>query len=976
MAVQAPVKITARANVKTAQIRSLTTSAPDMDRLATHKAILEAHGITSLTNVGKLPLGGPITPEPGMRKGVGAGKINFADWFWDLATTVSLDEKLTKGGATGTGLTKGGKDALYSAELSPADGGKSGTSVSQVTTKEAARPSVQQVRIEKAQRIAAPATGRQPGALQAFSGMAYRIPAEPLIGANSFGGTGAGRSGTSIPVNTAYWVGDTIEFANDTQIILDENVRFLVIIATKIIVGTNVSLTYKEKTASPPSPPPKAATGDGGAFPGGTGCEGAAGDPGLPIGTPPAAPEVEIWTLELNRLPSIYLKGQQGFTGGRGGDGGDGGRGADGAPSQHDGFGPSYARVYVCTAGPGSGAPGGQGGRGGNGGPGGTGGMGGRFSLYAPGPVILAATGQGFYISVDGGLPGAGGESGVGGNGGAGGAVGAYVEGCKAVNFPDRVAGATGQQGTVGSTGPMGQPGVPIGPDAEYMVAIDAAQFHQTLTQPAITHIVPAANNAVGDPITITGMRFTPTDKVMVGPVLVTPSSTPTGTEIKCTVPNIAGGRIRVRVMRADGVMSNSCALWVRPVVTGTQPSGRLRPGTSIVVKGSGFNSGSSVRIDNVALSGVEFLDSQTLRVTLRRPTSVAATGPNGDPAVLTVGLSDLSAVSNPLPIVIGTYRMLVLGDSIAWGEGLGDAYKFHSRVEQHIRSNSFGAVVYKTVKAHTGAILGLQTLGTSAAMHGDLPEPLPTVSTQAYTAANELGTDVANIDLILVAASANDVGFKNFVNPSVSTQSIQTRIDQYCRDDMKSFLITLANTFQNARIIVTGYFQGISDDTDPAYVTNLAGLMIARGDAIGLIPAATALLMGPSAAAAALLIDPTKKPDIALRTGYFATNANIALAAAVSQANAATSGATRIFFADPQFGPTNAANASNPWVFGLTTPTVLDPPDEASVAAAREVQCNIKYSGTDKLYCKLASVGHPNETGAQKYFDAIKPHL
>jgi hypothetical protein len=49
---------------------------------------------------------------------------------------------------------------------------------------------------------------------------------------------------------------------------------------------------------------------------------------------------------------------------------------------------------------------------------------------------------------------------------------------------------------------------------------------------------------------------------------------------------------------------------------------------------------------------------------------------------------------------------MLVFGDSIMWGQGLKEEYKFHSIVENHIKSNLAGVQVNKKVMAHSGALL------------------------------------------------------------------------------------------------------------------------------------------------------------------------------------------------------------------------------------------------------------------------------
>ena len=51
--------------------------------------------------------------------------------------------------------------------------------------------------------------------------------------------------------------------------------------------------------------------------------------------------------------------------------------------------------------------------------------------------------------------------------------------------------------------------------------------------------------------------------------------------------------------------------------------------------------------------------------------------------------------------------NMIVFGDSIMWGQGLRDEYKFHSLVENYLESNLPGLQINKKVIAHSAAIIG-----------------------------------------------------------------------------------------------------------------------------------------------------------------------------------------------------------------------------------------------------------------------------
>jgi len=64
---------------------------------------------------------------------------------------------------------------------------------------------------------------------------------------------------------------------------------------------------------------------------------------------------------------------------------------------------------------------------------------------------------------------------------------------------------------------------------------------------------------------------------------------------------------------------------------------------------------------------------------------------------------------------------MVVLGDSIQWGQGLREDLKFHTLVQNHI--NPGGAIgVYKTVHAHSGAIIGVGVNHQGPPVDGEVP--------------------------------------------------------------------------------------------------------------------------------------------------------------------------------------------------------------------------------------------------------------
>lgn len=228
-------------------------------------------------------------------------------------------------------------------------------------------------------------------------------------------GAGFPRPGLRLDLDIAYWAATFIRLVAGSTVVLKYPHTSLVIIADKIIVEDDVTISWQrpqlQQPAAPARPGPPAdrpaATSTAKPPPGERGREGAPGGPGA---NGFDAPSIEMWTLAMTGRPVIDLAGADG---GDGGDGGRGGRGAQGSRERRGAF------VFLewCEEGPGNGGDGGRGGRGGDGGPGGTGGNGGRFSLFAPQPVLTQFQ-QNLAIAINGGAGGAGGQPGLPGDGG------------------------------------------------------------------------------------------------------------------------------------------------------------------------------------------------------------------------------------------------------------------------------------------------------------------------------------------------------------------------------------------------------------------------------------------------------------------------------------------------------------------------------------------------------------------------------
>src|SRR3954469_11546610 len=110
--------------------------------------------------------------------------------------------------------------------------------------------------------------------------------------------------------------------------------------------------------------------------------------------------------------------------------------------------------------------------------------------------------------------------------------------------------------------------------------------------------------------------------------------------------------------------------------------------------------------------------------------------------------------------------NMLVLGDSILWGQGLKAEHKSWYLVKLWLEKNTGRTVVEKVV-AHSGAVIERSSLTDSlTATNPEVNVGLPTVHDEIDDAVRSI-PDASQIDLVLVSGCGNDVGVQNLLNAS-----------------------------------------------------------------------------------------------------------------------------------------------------------------------------------------------------------------
>jgi hypothetical protein len=320
-------------------------------------------------------------------------------------------------------------------------------------------------------------------------------------------------------------------------------------------------------------------------------------------------------------------------------------------------------------------------------------------------------------------------------------------------------------------------------------------------------------------------------------------------------------------------------------------------------------------------------------------------------------------------------FEILVLGDSIMWGQGLKDEQKFSYYVERWVRNRLPGLEVHRHVFAHSGAQIHPNPVkDAEPATHGEVPNRYPSITAQLATAQSatvplHAPLDPQAVSLILLDGGINDFGTKKILSPdpTVGRSWVREHTRKLCVDRMKILLPQVGAAFPNAKIVVTNYFQIVSEKSDMAYIWELLRFWDVVGGAVNAMSAPLRTKMADQSLAF------HEESTVGLREAVAESNRQLVATArtsgavrAVSQIDLASRAPGRVAFAEIPFGPHNAYGASQTFLFHLNEP---DP-----AAAVRKPMCQAQVPNASPEFpnCLLAAAGHPNVQGARVYADAI----
>jgi lysophospholipase L1-like esterase len=279
--------------------------------------------------------------------------------------------------------------------------------------------------------------------------------------------------------------------------------------------------------------------------------------------------------------------------------------------------------------------------------------------------------------------------------------------------------------------------------------------------------------------------------------------------------------------------------------------------------------------------------------------------------------------------------KLLVIGDSVVWGQGLAYEHKTATILARHV-----GAEIQ--MMAHSGAKIGIRDSYTVTMPSAEVPCFFPTILQQLQS----FKGDPLQVKWVLMNGGINDVEVQRVFNPMIPQFELELHTRNYCGRDLLTILHQVTEKFANALVLVLGYYPVLSHQSR------------ARG-----VEAIFSVVHG-------VRFEPLFDADLfrneivehCLRFWKLSTGL---LRGAVEHVNRETD-ARRAIFVDSGIGEANAAYAPQSllWELDLNDPDRA--PDEA--VADRFAACELVAAGElQKRQCLLSATGHPNVAGAAR---------
>ncbi len=322
-------------------------------------------------------------------------------------------------------------------------------------------------------------------------------------------------------------------------------------------------------------------------------------------------------------------------------------------------------------------------------------------------------------------------------------------------------------------------------------------------------------------------------------------------------------------------------------------------------------------------------------------------------------------------------YNLLVLGDSITWGQGLKKENKAWYQVKLWLEKQT-GRQVVERVEAHSGAVIdGGPPRDTKFPDDAEINLGFPSINEEVDNALR-FYSDGSRVDLVLLSGCGNDVGTQNFLN-AANSEELNRMTEQKCRPLMESLLRKVTSSFRAAQVIVIGYYPFFSAKTPNDFVTRVLARRLLKTTNPGAPKMHSKEIFERLAANS--------------REWYRASDKS--LTEAVQTINTEL-GTERVVFVKIDFPPeySFATKETRLWGFKRSPLNMIllflslgrtKLPTNDEVRGQRKASCDRFYKKPSSetveqkrerksflVLCRYAALGHPNKKGATLYANAI----
>jgi hypothetical protein len=328
-------------------------------------------------------------------------------------------------------------------------------------------------------------------------------------------------------------------------------------------------------------------------------------------------------------------------------------------------------------------------------------------------------------------------------------------------------------------------------------------------------------------------------------------------------------------------------------------------------------------------------------------------------------------------------FELLVVGDSLVWGQGLVEEQKFYYLTKQWLEREVFQNTrrVNLKVKAHSGASIDLRSfesdallaaeIGENEFFHPEINLSFPSIRAQADAARGERGEyeNPETVDLIMLTGGVTDIRLSTILNPLKNNDELKSEISAHCDRKMFGLLEHLSSQFPNALVAVGGYYPFLSKYTPASTIFNS---LLEIND----VPEPLKTLINNRLNRRLLK---RYRRKIIERSMIWAIHSTREFQKAVDRLNQKFDRPRAVFIESP-IREEHSLGAKNTLLFEITkNGKATDALSSERKSVCRKTLDELRDSTKLKLRartCELAAIGHPTAAGARAYAEAFREKL